>query len=146
MSHKYDLKMYKLGFETFSDIISAYRFLMSVGNLHEVPLFHDFNIKDSVGNEQDFGAYYENGEVTIYFCDTRIVVSTDKLTFLVTDDSDNDTEIFEIKNPNDIINEETFFQANTVADLSDIENGPEWFTTIMNCYANVSDFLESDDV
>ena len=146
MSNKYDLKMIKRGMQEFKNIIGAFSYLMDVGAIGDVDLYNEYCVKDDAGNPQDFSVNVDGDQIILYFMSTGIIVINDSLSFVAYDDNDKEYVIFEVQNPNDITNEESFFQANTLYDLTDIEEGHVWFTTIMDCYAAVMDFLESDDV
>lgn len=145
MSNKYDLKMLKRGMIEFKNIMNAFQYLMDVGAIDELDLYNEFNSKDEAGNPQDFTVHIENDLIEMYFMYSGLRVTADELIFIVEDDEDKEYEIFRVKNPNEINNEESFFQASTLSDLTDVE-GHEWFTTIMDSYASVMDFMESDDV
>lgn len=148
MSNKYDLKMIQRGFETLRNVMKAYEYLMEVGAISEVDLYNEYNVKDDAGNEHDFSATIGNGNIEIEFLDGNLCVTSERIVYSVWDEDAGYTIKcikFEIPNPNEINNDESFFQASTLYDLSDVD-GYEWFTTIMNCYAEVMDFMESDDV
>lgn len=146
---KYELTMLKKGMETFEQVIKAYAFLMSVNNINEVDLYNTFNIPESA---ESFGAYVNDDILEISYDQYYLKLSHNLIEFYkneecgVFDEYDEEILIFSVQNPNDIINEETFFQASTVADLSGIEDGAEWFIVANRCYAEVMDFMESDDV
>lgn len=146
MSNKYDLKMIKRGMQEFRNIIGAFAYLMDVGAIGDVDLYNEYSVKDDAGNPQDFSVTIEDKQITLYFADAGIFVEKDSLAFVLNDDEDREYVIFDVKNPNDITNEESFFQASTIYDLTDVEEGHLWFTTIMDCYAVVMDFMESDGV
>lgn len=145
MSNKYDLKMLKRGMMEFKNIMNAFQYLMDVGAIYELDLYNEFCTKDDAGNPQDFSVRIDNDLIEMYFMSAGLRVTTEELIFIVEDNEDREYEIFRVQNPNEINNEESFFQASTLNDLTDLE-GHEWFTTIMDCYASVMDFMESDDV
>lgn len=145
MSNKYDLKMLKRGMIEFKNIIGAFAYLMDVGAISEIDLYNEFSVKDDAGNPQDYTVSIDGNLIELFFIRSGIRVTSDELIFVIEDDNDKEHEIFVVQNPNEINNEESFFQASTLSDLTDVE-GHEWFTTIMNCHAEVIDFMESDDV
>lgn len=144
MSNKYDLKMLKRGMIEFKNIIGAYQYLMDVGAISEVDLYNEYCTKDDAGNPQDFSATIGSEHIEITFMDSMLSVMHNRLVYEIAND-DGYLLVLDIKNPNEINNEESFFQATTLYDLTDIEDYT-WFTTIMDGFASVMDFMESDDV
>lgn len=144
MSNKYDLKMVQRGMMEFKNIIGAYAYLMSVGAITDIELYNEYFTKDDAGNLQDFAANIGSEHIEIIFMDSILSVMHNRLVYEIAND-DGYLLVLDIKNPNEINNDESFFQASTIYDLTDIE-GYEWFTTIMDGYASVMDFMESDNV
>lgn len=144
MSNKYDLKMLKRAMMELKNIIGAYQYLMDVGAICEVDLHNEYYTRDEAGNPQDFSTAIGSEHIEITFMDSMLSVMHNRLVYGITND-DEYLLVLDIKNPNEINNDESFFQASTLYDLTDIE-GYEWFTTIMDSYASVMDFMESDDV
>lgn len=144
MSNKYDLKMLKRGMIELKNIIAAYQYLMDVGAIGEVDLYNEYCTRDEAGNPQDFTTTIGSEHIEITFMDSMLYVTHNRLVYGITND-DEHLLVLDIKNPNEINNDESFFQASTLYDLTDIE-GYKWFTTIMDGYASVMDFMESDDV
>lgn len=145
MSNKYDLKMIDRSFKEFRNIIGAFAYLMDVGAINEIDLYSTYSTKDDAGNPQDFSADIDDNGIDLYFDNVMLSVNTDRMIYKRVGDDDYEV-VWDIERPNEISNDESFFQASTLYDLNDIEGGYVWFTTIMNCYAEIMDFMESDDV
>lgn len=144
MCNRYNIKMIQRGFDVFKNIIAAYRFLMEVDNLSELDLCNDFCIIDDAGNRNTASATIDDDRIIFSFDAAGVIVDNNELIYseCLYDDSGHKIK-FIVKNPKFIVNEETFFQASMLYDLSDVKSY-EWFVTIMQTYDFVMDFMKMD--
>lgn len=100
----------------------------------------EFIIRDANNDSTDAYASIHKESIDFSFNDCSVYVDATEIEIVYSvygENYEDDIEyILGIENPTHIVNEETFFQASTLQDLSEVP-GHEWIVSIMQMYKNI---------